>query len=95
MSTEHDQAAAAAQPDPADPAAGDASHAAPDTYPAARIAQLNAERDDMRDRWMRSEAEIAERPRPRQARRGRHAAVCGAEIRAPTWSRRRRTSGAA
>ena len=52
--SEHDQVSPLLPPDP-DPAseAGDV----PD--PQARIAQLTAERDDMRDRWLRSEAEIA------------------------------------
>ena len=52
--SEHDQVSPLLPPDP-DPVseAGDV----PD--PQARIAQLTAERDDMRDRWLRSEAEIA------------------------------------
>ena len=58
MSTEHDQAAPAAPPEhdlpptdaPFPPSEGD---------PASQVAQLIAERDDMRDRWVRAEAEIA------------------------------------
>ncbi len=58
MSTEHDQAAPPAPPQPTDPIPADAGYPAPDTDPAAHIAQLTAERDDMRDRWMRAEAEM-------------------------------------
>ena len=53
MSTEHDQAA------PADPIPPEAAYPAPEGDPAEQIAQLTAERDDMRDRWMRAEAEMA------------------------------------
>ena len=56
MSTEHDQAAPAAPPEPPDLTPTDAAHPAPEADP---IAQLTAERDDMRDRWMRAEAEMA------------------------------------
>jgi len=58
MSTEHDQAAPAAQHDPADPMPVEAGQPDPDTDAAAQIAQLTAERDDMRDRWIRAEAEM-------------------------------------
>ena len=58
MSTEHDQAAPAAQPDPADPTPVDIGDPAPDAGPDAQIAQLTVERDDMRDRWIRAEAEM-------------------------------------
>ena len=58
MSTEHDQAAPPAPSDPTDPIPAEAGYPAPDTDPAAQIAQLTAERDDMRDRWMRAEAEM-------------------------------------
>ncbi len=56
MSTEPDQAAPPAHSDPADPTPADAPHQ--DADPSAQIAQLTAERDDMRDRWMRAEAEM-------------------------------------
>ena len=59
MSNEHDQAAPPAQPDPADSVPADAIYPVPDGDPAAQIAQLTTERDDMRDRWMRAEAEMA------------------------------------
>ena len=59
MSTEHDQAAPPAPPDPTDPLPADAGYPAPEGDPAAQVAQLTAERDDMRDRWMRAEAEMA------------------------------------
>ncbi len=52
--SEHDQVSPLLPPDP-DPA----SEAGESIDPQARIAQLIAERDDMRDRWLRSEAEIA------------------------------------
>ena len=55
MSTEHDQTA---PPEPGGPIPADAGYPALDTDPAAQIAQLTAERDDMRDRWMRAEAEM-------------------------------------
>ena len=58
MSTEHDQAAPPAHPDPADTVPADAIYPVPDGDPAAQVAQLTAERDDMRDRWMRAEAEM-------------------------------------
>jgi len=56
-----------ATPPDADPALQDDARAhsteppepAPDPSPAEQIAQLTAERDDMRDRWMRAEAEMA------------------------------------
>ncbi len=59
MSSEHEPAPPQIPPDPAhqepapDPAAGQ------DSDPVARAAQLEAERDDMRDRWLRAEAEMA------------------------------------
>ena len=53
MSIEHDQAA------PADTIPPEAATPAPESDPAEQIAQLTAERDDMRDRWMRAEAEMA------------------------------------
>ena len=53
MSTEHDQAA------PAEPILPEPASAAPEADPAEQIAQLTTERDDMRDRWMRAEAEMA------------------------------------
>ena len=56
MSTEHDQAAPPAPPEPTVPA--DAGYPDPDTDLAAQVALLTAERDDMRDRWMRAEAEM-------------------------------------
>ncbi len=37
----------------------DVSDAAPEAVSAERLAQLEAERDEMRERWMRSEAEMA------------------------------------
>ena len=52
--SEHDQISPLHPPDQ-DPA-GEAGEV---IDPQARIAQLIAERDDMRDRWLRSEAEIA------------------------------------
>ncbi len=58
MSTEHDQAASPAHPEH-DPIPADAMYPAPDGDPATQIAQLTAERDDMRDRWIRAEAEMA------------------------------------
>ena len=51
--SEHDQAS------PLLPDQDPASEAGETADPQARIAQLTAERDDMRDRWLRSEAEIA------------------------------------
>ena len=59
MSTEHDQAAPPAHPEHLKPIPADAGHPAPDSDPSAQIAQLTAERDDMRDRWIRAEAEMA------------------------------------
>ena len=56
MSTEHDQALPPEQPEPIP--SGDA-YPAPEGDPEAQIAQLTAERDDMRDRWIRAEAEMA------------------------------------
>ncbi len=47
MNSEHDQATEL-PPDPS-----------PELSPAAQIEQLTTERDDMRDRWLRAEAEIA------------------------------------
>ena len=58
MSTEHDQAVPPAPPEPTGPIPADAGCPDPDTDPAAQVAQLTAERDDMRDRWMRAEAEM-------------------------------------
>lgn len=57
MNSEHDPTAAPTPPDQAIPAGPPPG--AEEADPAARIAQLTAERDDMRDRWLRSEAEIA------------------------------------
>jgi molecular chaperone GrpE len=56
MSTEHDQVHPPEYPEPIPP---DAAYPAPEGDPASQIAQLTAERDDMRDRWMRAEAEMA------------------------------------
>ncbi len=56
MSTEHDQALPPEYPEPIPP---DAAYPVPEGDPASQIAQLTAERDDMRDRWMRAEAEMA------------------------------------
>ena len=45
-----------------DPLPSEGTHDAPDApvlEPEAQIAQLTAERDDMRDRWLRAEAEMA------------------------------------
>lgn len=62
MSSEHDPAPPQIPPDPMhqepapDPAAGQDSDP---VDPVARAAQLEAERDDMRDRWLRAEAEMA------------------------------------
>jgi len=49
MQTEHDPLAGGADAETMPVAPAD---------PAAQIAQLTAERDDMRDRWMRAEAEM-------------------------------------
>jgi molecular chaperone GrpE len=47
-------------PHPADDdVSDDALESAADTAPAERLAEIEAERDDMRERWMRSEAEMA------------------------------------
>jgi molecular chaperone GrpE len=48
-------------PHPGDPHSGDddLSDATPDSAVAAALAELEAERDEMRERWMRSEAEMA------------------------------------
>ena len=62
MSSEHEPAPPQIPPDPAqqesvpDPAAGQDDDLAD---PVARAARLEAERDDMRDRWLRAEAEMA------------------------------------
>lgn len=57
--SEHDQVSPLLPPDQ-DPTRQDSAGEAGEVIdPQARIAQLVAERDDMRDRWLRSEAEIA------------------------------------
>ena len=56
MSTEHDQAM---PPEHPEPIPSDAAYPAPEGDPETQIAQLTAERDDMRDRWIRAEAEMA------------------------------------
>ena len=56
MSTEHDQAH---PPEHSEPIPPDAAYPAPEGDPETQVAQLTAERDDMRDRWMRAEAEMA------------------------------------
>ena len=45
-------------PGVAEATVADQSELTPEARPEARIAQLEAERDDMRDRWLRAEAEL-------------------------------------
>ena len=61
MSTEHDTHSSGLDPATADTAQADEMPTSPEALMQAatqRIAELEAERDDFRERWMRSEAEI-------------------------------------
>ena len=60
----------------------------------ARIAELEAELAEMKDRWMRAEAEIAN-VRARARRRSTTPASTRCRNSPPTWSRRPRTCSAA